>query len=67
MPDEYGVINVAKMPGINNIYPVPARSKFAKAWLAEYHAGETTPEAEALLEEAVQLIEAEEAKLLVGA
>lgn len=67
MPDgEYTVQNVARMPGIHDVYPLKARLCFAKAWLVENQAGECTVEAEQLLSDAVRHIEEEQTQLLAG-
>lgn len=64
MSEEYTLKNLAQQPGIKNIYPVTARGKFIRALIAEHQAGHTTEEAEVLLNEAVQIIQEEQAKLL---
>ena len=50
------VITISQEPGVKDL-PLRVRAKFAKALLAERQAGQTTPEALVLLEDAIKLEE----------
>ncbi len=51
------LLQVAKLQGIRDIVPIKARAKFAKALMIEDEAGHTTAECDALLQEAIALID----------
>lgn len=54
MAEEYSITDYYKRDGVRDIKPLKARGLFAKALIAEDRAGETTPEALELLDEAVK-------------
>ena len=61
-PTAFGVKDFYKLPGVKDIAPMRARGLFCQALSAEANAGHTTPEALALLDKAIQMIDlAEEA------
>jgi hypothetical protein len=51
---EYTAMDFYREEGVKDITPMRARGFFAKALAAEANAGKTTPEAEALLDEAIK-------------
>jgi len=53
---EFGVKDFYKQPGVKDIAPMRARGLFCQALAAEANAGHTTPEAEDLLDKAIQMI-----------
>lgn len=54
MPKLYNAMSFYREPGVKDITPMKARGFFAKALAAEANAGKCTPEAEALLDEAIK-------------
>lgn len=48
------VMDYYKLKGVKDIKPMRARAHFAKALMLEAAAGKTTPEAERVLEQAIQ-------------
>lgn len=57
MAKKWTVRNFFKLPGVIDIKPLKARGEFARALAIEANAGECTPEAEAALDEAIEIIE----------
>jgi hypothetical protein len=53
----YKITDFYREDGVKDIVPMKARGLFAKALMLEANAGETTPEAEAELDKAIEALE----------
>lgn len=57
MSQPMNLVQYTKLDGVKDLYPISARAAFAKALMIEDAAGGTTPEAEAKLDEALEILE----------